>query len=181
MDDLATDSVESKPRRSKNTLFKLVLVLIVLGLASVAALRFLQFSDSPVPKSIREKTSFAIYYPNQNNLPQGYKLDQSSFRKVDGDVVLFSVSYGSGQQIIFSEQNKPVQNVIDKFHDEVIPVHTEQDTPIGKAVIGANGKGSDLKTIASLPVNKKGPWLIVTAPSDINQEHLKQVILSLTK
>jgi hypothetical protein len=49
---------------------------------------------------------------------------------------------------------------------------------VGKALVGAYGSGKDLRTIASLPI-PNGPWLIITAPSDINQADLEKVLQAI--
>lgn len=137
-------------------------------------------SGSPVPKDIRGQVGFAIYYPDQSKLPKGYVLDTQSFREADPGVVLFSVRYGNSRSMAFSETVKPASDVIDKFYASAIPVHTQLTTSLGKAVIGAYGSGKDLRTIASLPINN-GPWLIITAPSDINHDDLSRIVQSLSR
>jgi len=113
-------------------------------------------------------------------MPSGYRLDKESFRTAQPGVVLFSLSYGNGRSMVFSEEAKPAGDTIDKFNASAIPVHTQVSTPIGTALVGAYGSGKDLRTIASLPI-KNGPWLIVTAPADINQADLGKILSSLTK
>lgn len=134
----------------------------------------------PVPASVQSAVSFAVYYPGQDKLPAGYSLDHSSFRVAEAGVVLFSVSYGNGRSMAFSETARPASDVIDKFNTSAIPVHTQLTTALGKAVVGAYGSGKDLRTVASLPVNG-GPWLIITAPSDINHDDLNRILQSLRR
>ena len=113
-------------------------------------------------------------------MPPGYHLDTASFKSPETGVVLFSVSYGNARSMVFSETAKPSSDVLDKFNSSAIPVHTQINTPYGKAFIGAYGEGKSLRTVASLPITN-GPWLIVTAPSDINQDDLSKVLSALTK
>ena len=158
-------------------------VLLGLGACIVLAAALwllLSIHHSPVPKDIRKGSNFSIYYPEEGKMPSGYTLDKTSFRKAEGGVVLFSVSYDNGRSMVFSEQAQPGSDVIDKFKAQAIPVNTKVNVPLGQAVIGAYGSGNNIRTVASLPITR-GPWLIITAPSDINQNSLKQVLNSLTK
>ena len=113
-------------------------------------------------------------------MPVGYKVDTSSFRTAESNVVLFSVNYSNGRSLVFSESEKPSGDVIDKFNASAIPIHTQVSTAVGKALVGAYGSGKDLRTIASLPITN-GPWLIITAPSDINQADLEKVLQAISR
>ena len=179
MTDVDEPDVQETPKPSR---FKkviptlLILIIVIAGVFLVLTLR----SNGPVPKSIQKSASFKVYYPKQSKMPMGYHLDTASFKSAESGVVLYSVSYGSGRSMVFSETAKPSSDIVDKFNSSAIPVHTQISTPYGKALIGAYGEGKSLRTIASLPITN-GPWLIVTAPSDINQEDLSKVLGALTK
>jgi hypothetical protein len=80
--------------------------------------------------------------------------------------------------VSISQQAQPGSDVIDSFLKTYIPLHTALSTKLGQAQVGASGQASNLHTIASLPI-KNGPWLIITAPADISQAELKQIIESL--
>jgi hypothetical protein len=155
----------------------------VVGVVFLAALGIFlahgMMAHSPVPAEVRSAVSFPIYYPRQSKLPPGYSLDTASFRLAESGVVIYSVHKGS-QQLVFSEQEAPDGNVINKFTSSYIPLHNTITTDLGKAEIGAAGQGSSLQTVASLPV-VKGPWLIITAPADTKQSDMQQVLQSLTK
>lgn len=179
MAELSDTEILPKPRRSRLKPAVIVLLAIVAAAVGVSLL-LLGFRQGPVPRSIQKQVNFRIYYPAQDKLPAGYKLNGNSFRTAESNVVLFSVSYGSSRSMAFSETAKPPSDVIDKFNASAIPVHTQVSTTFGKALIGAYGSGKDLRTIASLPINN-GPWLIVTAPSDINQTDLQKVLQAITR
>jgi hypothetical protein len=135
---------------------------------------------SLVPAEVRKAVQFSVYYPKPNNLPRGFTLNEKTFKLADDGVVVFSVTYGNSQDIVFSEQAKPADEVIEQFIGSTIPVHNQVNTLRGQATIGVSNYGSQQKTIISLPINN-GPWLIVTAPADINQDNLRQILQELTK
>ncbi|HSX36517.1 MAG TPA: hypothetical protein VLG13_00110 [Patescibacteria group bacterium] len=137
-------------------------------------------TSSPVPQDIRKAVSFTVYYPDQKRLPQGYSLDTTTFRQAEPGVVLFSLQYYNGKRMVFSEEQKPASDVINKFVTAAIPLHTELTTPLGKAEVGVYGNNADLHSVVSLPISN-GPWLIITAPADINQPNLTRILNSLTK
>lgn len=155
----------------------LLVILIVI------ALIFLNHStptNIPVPESVRKAVNFHIYYPNQQKLPYGYSLDTTSFRLAEPGVVIYSVVSPDNQRLVFSEEQKPEQGVIDKFTTSSIPLHTEVKTGLGQAEFGAYGTGKNLRSVVSLPING-GPWLIITAPSSSNHDDLVHIIQALTK
>jgi hypothetical protein len=136
-------------------------------------------SGKPVPPEVQRAVNFPIYYPRQSDLPAGYTLDTTTIRLAQQGVVIYSVKKG-GQQLVFSEEETPDGNIIDKFTSSYIPLHNTITTDLGKAAIGAAGQGANLQTIVSLPISK-GPWLIVTAPANTKQSEMKQILQSLVK
>ena len=133
-------------------------------------------NSNPVPLSIRQAVSFPVYYPDQQKLPSGYNLNTSSFGLPVNNGVSYSVSYGGGKKIVFSVQAKPSESELQTFNSSYIPLRIEYETSIGQAKIGAYQS----KTLVSLPV-MNGPWIIITAPADINQDQLKSVLQSIRK
>jgi hypothetical protein len=166
----------SKPKLSRSRV--IVFALVLVALASIVTVLIFKFSGGLVPKNIQKQVNFHVYYPAQDKIPAGYKVDTSSFRTAASNVVLFSVNYSNGRSMVFSESEKPSGDVIDKFNASAIPIHTQVSTAVGKALVGAYGSGKDLRTIASLPI-PNGPWLIITAPSDINQADLEKVLQAI--
>jgi len=128
----------------------------------------------PVPAQIAAAVPYKIYYPDQSKLPNGYTLDGHSFANPVKNGVSYAVNYGGGKKIIFSVQTKPSDNELQAFQSNFIPLKIDFQTPLGLGSIGAY-RG---QTLASLPI-ENGPWIVVTAPADINQEDLKQVFRSL--
>lgn len=138
---------------------------------------YMKNARSPIPKNISQSVSFPIYYPDQKKLPQGYTLSLKSFTSPQKGVILYSVKY-KGKKLVFSLQKKPSDNDIQSFYLNYIPLRNKMQTQLGQAEIGAYRSGGNLQTVVSLPTNK-GTWLIITAPYDINQNQLKQILDSL--
>jgi hypothetical protein len=158
--------------------------LLVSGfvLAAFLAVGFLLISGkvhNPVPRHLRQSVTFPVYYPDEHKLPNGYNLQSSSFKLASPGVIVFSISHGFGHLII-SEENPPGGAVIGDFIKASIPLHNLVSTKFGQAQVGAFGSSPNIRTVASLSINK-GPWIIITAPSDVSQDDLKAIIQSLRK
>lgn len=152
----------------------LVLAVIIVGLIW----RLAGASSSPVPASIRSGAGFPVYYPQQSKLPPGYTLDTGSFRRASGGVIVYSINSSDDQNLSVTEEAQPPSNIIDTFIKNYIPLHSSLTTGLGQAQIGAYGQKPNFHAVASLPINQ-GPWLIITAPPDIKQSVLKQIVESL--
>lgn len=139
----------------------------------------MMYSDTnPVPKKIQKSVGFSVYYPG--SLPAGYTLDDTSFQLPEPEVVLFTVTYGKSKNLVFSEEQQPSSSDIDKFIRNYLPLNSALQLPLGQAKIGAYGSAPNIRTVLSLPIHH-GPWLIVTAPSDVNHDDLVKIVTSLTK
>jgi len=133
-----------------------------------------------IPLSVRDGVSFQIYYPEQSKLPAGYTFNLNSFTHPTNEVLVFSVNYPVNNKIIFSEQAEPSSSQIQNFYANYMPLRNSYQTAEGQAEIGAyKNTGGNLQTLVSLPTN--GTWLIITAPPDITQNQLKQVLSAITK
>ena len=130
---------------------------------------------SVVPDSVIKSVSFKIYYPDQTKLPKGYVFDKRSITTPVQNGVSYSVDYPGGNKIVFSLQLKPSDSELQSFKTNFIPLRNEVRTSLGQADIGAYNQ----QTLVSFPLND-GPWIVITAPSDIDQDKLKQVLNSLT-
>lgn len=159
-------------------------IVIATGIFIFAAAAFIFIhqvtaTNSPVPAELHKDVSFPIYYPEQSKLPTGYNLDTSSFRLAQPGVLIYSVDVGS-QRLVFSEEEAPDANIIDKFVSSYIPLHNTISTDLGKASIGAAGQGANLQTVVSLPITN-GPWMIITAPANTKQSDIQQILQSIAK
>lgn len=152
--------------------FLLAAVLIGLAVWRLTA------AGNPVTDTTQSAGGSGVYQPDSAKLPVGYTFDSSAIRQADDGVSIVTVSSGNGNSVSISQQAQPGSDVIDNFLKTYIPLHTALETKLGQAQVGASGQSPNLQTIASLPV-KNGPWLIITAPADISQADLKQIIESL--
>lgn len=150
----------------------LVVVGLLIGWYRVAS------HTSLVPEKIQKQVQFPIYYPE--TVPAGYTLDTNSFHLPEPGVVIFAVTHGKGVDIVFSEEQQPSGNEIDKFVTSYIPLNSPLQLPLGQAKIGAYGKAPDIRTVVSLPIHD-GPWLIMTAPSAVSHDDEVKILDSLTK
>lgn len=137
-------------------------------------------TGSPVPVSVAQAVNFPVYYPDRQRLPAAYTLDNSSFRQAQPGVVIYSIKSPGSQSLTVSEEEQPAGSVITDFIKNYIPLHDSVSTSFGEAQVGAYGKAPNLQTVASLPI-KNGPWLIITASSDIKQTDLTQILQSLRR
>lgn len=179
--DSESERYAARRTEKRRTLIKRVLLVFICGLLAIALLIGWHGRDnrsSLVPKDIQKAVDFTVYYPS--NLPSGYALDTQSFRLAEPGVVLFAVTYSNGKSIVFSEQQQPSTGEMDKFVSSYLPLNSAVQLPLGQAKIGAYGSAPDIRTVASLPI-RNGPWLIVTAPSEVSHENLVTVLRSLTK
>jgi hypothetical protein len=131
-------------------------------------------NTSPVPAAVAQAVNFPIYYPDPQKLPPGYQLDLNSFRSPVKNGAAYTVRYGDGKKMVFSVQAKPSDSELQTFKSSDIPLRIDYQTPLGLAEIGAYHS----QTLVSLPVDG-GPWIVITAPPDINQDQLKAVLRSL--
>lgn len=164
---------------TKRLVLVLLCALAVVGL-TIGVHDMLGGHTSLVPKNIRNSIDFPVYYPDIKKLPHGYSLDTKSFRLAQPGVVLFAVTYDDGKDITFSEQQQPSSNDINKFVSSYIPINTTLQLALGQAKIGAYGSAPNIRTVVSLPIHN-GPWLIITAPSNVSHDDLAKALQSLTK
>ena len=159
-----------KKSRRKRWIFG-VLILLILSAGAASGWIFTHRDKSPVPKSVQSAVSFPIYYPDQKKLPNGYTLDTGSFSAGQDNAVIYKIHYGDNKTIAVTVQVKPPSSALQNFYSTRIPLHTTVNTSVGTATVGAIGT----QTIVSLPTNGNS-WLLITAPGNIDQSQLKQVL-----
>ena len=107
-----------------------VCVAIIIA-AAVGGTLFLSRDTGPIPRSIRQASTFTLYYPA--TLPKGYVLQSQSVRGDTG--IVFYVLANDKRQVNVSQQplppNPPNINSLSGF--------SKLETTAGKAAIGANG------------------------------------------
>lgn len=170
--------IAPQPRFRKIRLVQLALIVVLAAVVGYLLINPTAPKQSVyrgvVPQTIARAVNFKVYYPDPAKLPAGYVLDKNSFKNPVKNGVSYAVNYGDGQQLVFSVQPKPSDSELQAFTANYIPLKLDFQTPLGQGAIGAY----QLKTLASLPIIK-GPWVVVTAPGDVNQDNLKQILRSL--
>ncbi len=159
---------------------RIILAIITAALVIAILVLVTTKPTSPVPKNIANAVAYPIYYPVQAQLPKGYRLDTSSFESGGPGVVIFTITYGKNNIIVFTEQPMPSHTVIAKYASSYIPLHSSLTTALGQALYGAYNDGGTIKSVISLPINH-GPWLIATAPSTINQAVFLKILSAMTQ
>ena len=154
-------------------------VLVVAGLI-FAGQRLIGKPANVVPENIQKSAGFTVYFPDAAKLPAGFALDTGSFRLAQKGVVVFALTDSNKRSLVFSEQQQPSSDEINKFVSSYIPVNSTLQLGIGQARIGAYGNAPDIRSTVSLPIHG-GPWLIMTAPSQISHDDIVKVLRSLTR
>ena len=129
-----------------------------------------------VPEAVAKVVNFPVYYPEPKKLPDGYGLSLSSFNISLQKTVVYYVTYGGSKRLIFGVQAAPSDQDLAAFRTTYMQHSVIYQSTLGKAEIGTHND----QAIVSLPL-PNGPWIIVTAPLDINYDNLKQVLDALTK
>ena len=160
-----------KRKLQNKNLTPYALGIIVLAVIGVGFLYFHQRSVTydPVPLNVRTAVPFNIYVPDPAKLPAGYSLDTQSF-STGNDAVVYKIHGLNGQAIIVTVQQKPSNDAIQAFYKAHMPLSIPISTNVGSAALGALNS----ETVVSLPTSTNA-WLLMTAPSDVNQAQLKQV------
>jgi hypothetical protein len=153
-----------------------VIIIIIAGLISILIVT--NKPQNPLPASVVKAVPYSVYYPDTNRLPINFSLIRGSIKVLTGNIVVFSMLGPNNENIIITQQGQPASSVISRFISSTMPLHTLIGTPVGTATVGSYNFNHSLRSIVSLPVIH-GPWLIITAPANINQGLLMQVVDSL--
>ena len=173
------DYLDNRLGKHKKHWVRWTVVVLVILLGAAIIYYFIQKNgdNNTLPYPISQQTAgllgFDIYYPNQKLLPQGYTLNKNSFSDND-QAIIYTVSYGNNQKIVFSDQAKPSTDDLETFVAKNMPLSATYQTAVGKATIGA----INAQSVVSLPTNTNA-WLIITAPGNINQNQLNQLLNSI--
>ncbi len=134
-----------------------------------------------IPATITSGLSFTVYYPIQKKLPKGYTFNTGSFSRPLSEGINYTISYEPSQTVVFSLQPKPSSESLQTFEASYIPLRNSYETSIGQAELGAYNIKGKTKTLVSLIPTQSNTWIIITAPYNISQDQLKQILNSLQK
>lgn len=160
--------INSFPKRKSVYVAIAVSLLIVGGvLTSLGASN--DSNNCDFSSSIRQATgSLQLYCLNASKLPRGVTTSLSDASFGNG-ALLYSVRDGSSTLSV-TLQHKPTKDQLANFTVNVIPLHFDVDTTIGKAQIGATKD----QTIMSLPTAST-TWILVSAPLNYSPDKLTQI------
>lgn len=153
----------------------IAVVMIVVGFAAWRMTQPAEDSQSYVPESLSSELLFSPYVPTY--LPQGYKVDVSSY-SVDDQALLFTAVDGNKQRsITFSEQAMPKDFDINSFHKTNITDASRIDGSkypvIFGQITGQQGK------IAS--VTTDGTWTLITLPQTTTKDDVSTIVSGLVR
>jgi len=168
-----------KPVKLALAFAALTVLASAIAAGTVAAIRHDVSSHQidPIPTIIRNSVTFPVYYPDQQKLPTGYTLNLNSFGSPQKGVVVYTVTYGLNKKLIFTLQPKPSDNDLHTFYQNQVPLHFTWHTKVGTAIVGVLRQ----QTFVSLPTTNDNAWILITGPTDVNQNQLKQVIQAIKK
>lgn len=172
MEETTTPPAPRQPRR-KAVLAGIIGVVIVCVLGA-----FYLASRQPVriPGEATEGVTFPIYIPQK--LPDGYKLDEKSFKYVPSEgVFVFQATNKAGDNLVFSEQGKPTSLNLDDFTGrQLIDARKLPNLPFS----ATTGKTLDKKNTL-LSVVTDTTWLIMTTTSEVDNQELHDVAAGLVR
>jgi hypothetical protein len=113
--------------------------------------------------------SLKLYCLNASKLPAGVTT-QSSRATYGNGAVLFPIQDGANTLSV-TLQPKPTKDQLTNFTANLIPLHFDVNTPVGKAQTGI----SQGRSLTSLPTNTS-TWIILTAPKDYNIDRLTKIL-----
>jgi hypothetical protein len=122
------------------------------------------------PASVREKSGDRkLYCPDSKSLPSGVvsKTGEATYGR---GAVVYSIVDGTST-IAVSLQTKPDKEHLANFVPNIIPLHFDVETPIGKAQVGVSGNSF----ITSLPTSST-TWILVTGPKDYSLDKLTPIL-----
>lgn len=164
-----------RPKRERRSFIAIVIVASTVAIAILAVLVIARKNHTPappavVPQHIAQSVSFPVYYPDPQELPSEFMLDRGSFSAAN-QAVVYSVVYDTNKTIAFTVQEKPSENDLKTFYVNQLPLRNEIKVPAGTAAVGVLNN----QTLVSLPTNENA-WLLITAPLDVNQDHLQELL-----
>jgi hypothetical protein len=145
------------------------LVVLVLIAGAVALWHFtLGKPNNPLPASIRQSTSYSLYYPAKE--PVGYSVDQSTIKSVNG-VVTYNLTKPDSSPIVVTQQATP------KGFD---PKSLFQHNPL-PTTISPLGTIYDLsyKNQTRFMINSADSLIFISSDGKITNAQLQQIVQGL--
>jgi hypothetical protein len=157
-------------RRRVYIVSSLVLALVLLGGGYAVLKHRSSAKNCDFPDVIRQTTSLKLYCPNPKQLPAGVVVDLSK-ASASSAAVIYPIT-DSNTTLSVSLQQKPTTEQLTNFVTNIIPLHFDANTRVGKGYIGVTNQGQSL---LDLPTNNSNTWILVTGPKDYDSRRLKQI------
>jgi hypothetical protein len=165
----AQNSSKSTDRKWVLPLF-IITTLLILLLAGGVVYWKNNKQASPVKTAPITAKSIKVYYPGAQT--SEFQADKTSISKNE-DAVVYIARRSDGQYLNVSSQNKPRQEVIQKFLDNALVFSEAAESPLGEAHVG-NARGYITGSIVT-PTT----WIIITGSEKVTTNELKTFIKSL--
>ncbi len=117
--------------------------------------------------------SLKLYCVDEQQLPAGLTGSSGSASYGKGAVV-YALRDGT-KTVSISLQKMPSKNELANFVQNLIPLHLEVETSVGKAYFGVNNN----KTLVSLPVRNSPTWILMTAPEEYSPERVIAIVKNI--
>ncbi len=151
----------------------MVVVMVVIGVIwwrlPIGTQKACAFSSEIVEKA----HDIPLYCIDERKLPSGIVSHTASAHFGSG-AVIYNVVDGN-ETLSVSLQKKPDEKQLANFVPNIIPLHFQVDTPIGKASIGVHEK----QTIVSLPTTSS-TWIIITGPASYDPDKMTRLLALFT-
>lgn len=159
-----------RPRRAKR---RFLIIFIILILAAAGAGGYLyEKAQSVVPASVVAQADIPVLYPSK--LPPGYKIDKSSFKVSNGNIISYYAANQTSSRLVFTVQARPANFDYDKFYSESMTDTTKITTPIGEGAVGTAGG----HLLGSLATTKS--WILITSnDNNIGADKIQTALSSL--
>lgn len=144
-----------------------LLVLLALGGGFYVLKHRKPARNCDFPETITQKsTGLTLYCPDTTKLPTGITADLAKTSAAN-NVVIYPMHDGRNALSV-SLQSKPTKDQLTNFVANIIPLHFDADTSIGKGAIGVTQQGQSL---LELPTNK-ATWILVTGPKNYDSNRM---------
>lgn len=142
-------------RKQEMVIAASLLILILMGVASIAWKQHVRDNHNPIPAIARKGLSFPLYYPT--NLPAGYSIKPNSFEQKD-KVLIFYIMTPANKAVGVSQQSLPPGATLSQTNTGSVKIPGEADfyAPIGHTHLSLEGANYVSETITA-----GGTWVIL--------------------
>lgn len=161
----------ARPKRGKRRL--LIVFFILVLIAAGAGAYLYQKSLVVVPANIVAQSDIPILYPSK--LPAGYKINKTSFKVSNGNIISYYATNKTSSRLVFTVQARPPNFDYEKFYSSSMTDVTKIATPLGEGAVGTAGG----RLLGSLATTKS--WILITTSDKSGGSDKIQIALSSLK